>query len=66
MFIVLAFILLLTLAVDVFVSTAVIYHIRKYTLAGWTLPRIVVPAYLAASLVMVILAIMALSQIASV
>lgn len=63
MFFVLLLILALVLAVDIFVSAAVIYHLRKYTLVGWTLPKIIVPAYFAFSLAIITLALIALFQI---
>lgn len=33
-----------------FFSSAVIYHLWHYTLPGWSAPKVVIPAYLAATL----------------
>lgn len=38
-------------ALDVFLSAAVIYHLRRYTLPTWTAPKIVIPVYLMLALI---------------
>lgn len=38
---------ILVIALDVFFSAAIIYHLRHFTLPGWTAARIAVPVYLA-------------------
>lgn len=50
-------------AANAIVGAAVIYHLRKYTLPGWTAAKIVVPAYVLLSLIFALLALHALSRI---
>lgn len=40
-------------AADAFVSAAAIYHLRSYTLPGWSAPKIVIPIYVAISLIFI-------------
>ncbi|MBI4132138.1 MAG: hypothetical protein HY474_00730 [Candidatus Sungbacteria bacterium] len=47
-------------AAHAFFSAAAIYHLRSYTLPGWSAPKIVIPAYLALSLLFLGLALAAL------
>lgn len=46
MFAVLLAVLILFVAVDIAISAAVIYHLRRYTLPGWNAARVAVPLYL--------------------
>lgn len=40
-------------AADAFVSAAAIYHLWSYTLPGWSAPKIVIPIYVAISLIFI-------------
>lgn len=63
MFAVLLIIFVAAVAADAFLSAAVVYHLWKYTLPGWTAVKIIVPAYLALALLFFGLALYSLFQI---
>lgn len=45
MFTALLVLFLAVVAADAFVSAAVIYHLRQYTLPDWTAAKLVIPLY---------------------
>ncbi len=49
--------LVIGLAVEAFIVAAIIYHLRKYTLPGWTVARTVVATYLTLSVILLGMAI---------
>lgn len=51
------------LAVDAFLSAAVIFHLYQYTMADWTLGRSVAVAYAIAAIGFLALAIISFAQI---
>lgn len=50
MFSALALLFIAVAATDVFIATCAVRIVRKYTLPGWTAARLVVPAFILASL----------------
>ena len=44
-------------AVDALVATAVLWHLSKYTLPGWTAAKAVVPAYLVLEMALLAMAL---------
>ena len=63
MFAVLLALFIAFVAADAFVSAAAIYHLWSYTLPGWPAPKIVIPVYVATSLVFIGFALRALVSI---
>ena len=63
MFIALLFFFIAFVAADAFFSAAVIYHLRTFTLPGWSAPRVVIPVYIALALLFVGLALRAFFRI---
>ena len=57
MFVLLLVLLIVFIATDAFIAAAVIWHLHKYTLPGWTAAKAVVPAYLGLSLTLLALAL---------
>lgn len=64
MLVALAAILALFAAVHIFFSAAVIFHLRRYTLPGWSAPRIIIPLYCILSLLLFGFALYSLYTIA--
>lgn len=54
---------ILFLAVDAFLSAAVIFHLYQYTMSDWTLGRTVAAAYAAMAIGFLILAILSFAAI---
>lgn len=48
---------------DAFLSASVIHHLRRYSLPGWTLTRIVIPIYLGLQALLLALAVIWLFHI---
>ncbi|MEK7108642.1 MAG: hypothetical protein AAB844_00820 [Patescibacteria group bacterium] len=57
MFAALLVLFLAVVAADALLSAAVIYHLRQYTLPGWTAAKLVIPLYLILASLLLIVAL---------
>ncbi len=48
---------ILAVIADAFLSASVIYHLRRYSLPGWTLTKVVIPVYLVSASLFMLLAL---------
>lgn len=54
---------ILFVVIDAFFSAAVMYHLWHYTLPGWSAPKVVVPTYVALTVVFLGFALVAFLHI---